>query len=98
MRQYSELAQIVQSEGVDLEWVPRDTRPSVLSPDRAQRQHARLSAKDRLNCESVEARLLIRQPVPGTSIDPDRVDLILDDIERGPPEDAIFGESLLEDD
>ncbi len=35
----------------------------------------------------MEARLLIRQPVPGTAIEPDRYELIVDSIGRGPPED-----------
>lgn len=48
--------------------------------------------------ESVEARLVIRQPVPGTSIDPEQYDLVLIDISEGPAEDSVLGESMIDDD
>lgn len=47
--------------------------------------------------EPVEARLMIRQPVPGTSIEFDRYDLVLMEIKRGPTEESILGKSLLDD-
>jgi hypothetical protein len=52
--------------------------------------------KDGLVGESVEARLVIRQPVPGTSIDPDRYDLVVVNIAQGPTEDSILGQSLID--
>jgi hypothetical protein len=46
--------------------------------------------------EPVKATLQIRHAVPGTSIDPDRFDLVLSDIESGPPEGELTG-SFFED-
>jgi hypothetical protein len=162
VRQYNELTQLVQSEGITLAWAVRDRKPRVLAPDLAERQHSRLSAptktQDRglvlngtlyrvitestregflgsvgihlhswsarppgdraktrviafyekpaveekikagLVGEPVRAELLIRQPIPGTSIDPERFDLVLDDLRSGPPEDEILGPGLFDDD
>jgi hypothetical protein len=39
--------------------------------------------------ESVEAELVLRQPAPGTSIDPDRYDIAVADIGLGPPSGQI---------
>jgi hypothetical protein len=47
--------------------------------------------------ESVEAHLLIRQPVPGASIEPERFDLILADLGRGPPGDALLGPGFFDE-
>lgn len=48
----------------------------------------------RLIGEPVEARLVVRQPVPGTSYERDRVDLVLVGIERGATEESRFGTSF----
>ncbi|HEX8743598.1 MAG TPA: hypothetical protein VF712_10735 [Thermoleophilaceae bacterium] len=47
--------------------------------------------KEGLIGEPVTAKLLIRQPLPGTTIEPERFDLVLDDLEPGPPEDDRMG-------
>jgi hypothetical protein len=155
MRQYNQLAQVVQNEGITLKWEVRGQPARVLTADRAHRQHTRLSKppptqdrplvvngvlyrvitestregflgsvgihlhswsarppsdgskarviafyekpevedsiKEGLVGEPVEATLLVRQPVPMTSIDPERFDLVLDDLALGPPEDEILG-------
>jgi hypothetical protein len=152
MKHYNDLTQVVTSEGVTLTWAVLGQPPRVLPPDRAERQHERLSAppetvdrslvvngvlyrvitestregflgsvgihlhswsaklpndpkrrrliaryekrdvaetiKRGLVGEPVRAHLLLRTPAPGSSIDPNRVDLILDDLEEGPPEDS----------
>jgi hypothetical protein len=44
MRQYTELAQLVQSEGVTLAWSVREDEERIWTPDRARSQHARLTA------------------------------------------------------
>ena len=158
---YSKLAHFVESEGVTLSWKPRDDTAHKLTPPRAARQFARLSAEpprqDRpmtingvlyrviaepqdshlgtvgiklhdwsarpprrqrgarvlaaydktevadaikagLIGEPVEARLLVRHAVPLTTIDPERVQLIVDHIESGPSEDSRLGPRLVEDD
>jgi hypothetical protein len=46
--------------------------------------------------ESVEAKLKIRQPRPGTSIDPERFELVLSEIKNGPPEGELTA-SMFED-
>jgi hypothetical protein len=47
-QRYDELVQFVQSEGISLEWRPRNQKPRRLPADRAQRQHVRLNAEPRL--------------------------------------------------
>ena len=146
-----ELAQVVQNDGIRMRWAVRGEEPRSLSPARARRHHALLSAppktqdrpltvngvlyrvltelttrdeyagsvgihlhdwsarppraghkhrviayyanreiedviKEGLIGESVEAKLKIRQPRPGTSIDPERFELVVSEIKKGPPE------------
>lgn len=50
--------------------------------------------KDGLIGEPVEALLLVQHAAPLTSIDPDRVLLIVDGIEQGPSEESRFGPRL----
>lgn len=52
---YNDLTQLVESEGVTVEWAPRDTEPQLLTPARARRQHTRLSADP----PTVEREILI---------------------------------------
>lgn len=52
---------------------------------------------DGLIGEPVEARLIIRQPQPGTSIDPGRVELVVDKIASGPDEKSRLGMSFMTD-
>jgi hypothetical protein len=63
-----------------------------------ERAEVERTIRDGLLNESVEARLLIRTPVPGTSFDPDRRDLIVDDLTRGPSEEDRLGPRLIDDD
>lgn len=161
MRHYSDLTQVVQSEGVKLKWKVRGEEPHILTTARAQRHHTRLSAppktqdrpltvngvlyrvitestrdgylgsvgihlhqwsarpprakpkarilalyenreieneiKKGLIGEDVEATLMIRHAVPGTSIDPERFDLVLSAIDHGDPEGELTGSMLEED-
>ena len=162
MRHYSELAQVVQSEGVKLSWEVRGEDPHVLTTARAQRHHTRLSAppttqdrplivngvlyrvitestregyagsvgihlhewsarpprakprqriialyedrdieaeiKKGLIGEPVEALLLVRHAVPGTTIEPEKFDLVLSVIDHGDPEGELTGSMFDEDD
>ena len=148
MKQYQDLTQLVLSEGVTLRWAVEGSEPRVLSPERAELQHLRLSAAPKLQDRSlivngvlyrvitestregflgsvgihlhswsarpprakervialyesvdlerrireglvgepVQAELLVRQPVLGTSIDPEQFVLVLNAIGSGPPE------------
>lgn len=159
---YSELAQFVQTEALTLTWHPRDAPPRILTPDRAQRQHTRLSAqgdvvarpitvngvlyraiaepnerrlgtvgirlhtwsatpprvkrggrlravayedraiedkiKGGLFGEPVEVHLEIRHARPGTSLDFEAYDMVVTDINSGPPEGAVLGNKLMLDD
>jgi len=54
------------------------------------------SIKAGLVGEPVRAHLSLRTPAPGASIEPNRVDLILESLEAGPPEDTRV--SFFEDD
>jgi len=47
--------------------------------------------------EPVEARLTVREPVPGASLEPERFQLVVDDLIPGPPEDSILGSGLLDE-
>lgn len=161
--QYSELAHIVQSEGVTLIWYARNDEPRELRPDHARAQHARLSQPPRtvdrpqtvngvlyrvitestrdgylgsvglhlhswsakppgstskrprvialyespevesqikagLVGESVEAGLVIRLPVPGSTFEPERFDLVLERIGSGPTEESALGEQVFDPD
>ena len=53
--------------------------------------------RDGLFDESVEARLLVRTPVPGSTFDPARRDLIVDNLASGPSEQDRLGPRLIED-
>ncbi len=44
VRKYDELAQLVESEGVTLDWAPKERPARSLTPTRASRHHARLNA------------------------------------------------------
>ena len=49
MSRYDDLAQLVQSEGFNLQWKPRAQPPRVLTPKRAGEQHVRLQAPPETN-------------------------------------------------
>lgn len=54
--------------------------------------------KDGLVGESVEARLSVREPIPGASLELERFRLVVENLKLGPHEDSILGPGLLEDD
>lgn len=61
-----------------------------------EKEEVERKIKEGLIGEPIEARLLVRRPVLGTSFEPDSFELVLDDLESGPSADSHKGGSLFE--
>lgn len=73
------------------------SKPKVILPSYA-RQEVEEAIKDGLIGEPVEATILIRQPIPGASLDAEDVTLELIEIARGPTQESRKGPQLFDDD